>query len=374
MKKKTGKMILAGVFLAVSAMALAAYVILNQRQFGKQPASNALRAVMKSPHYVDDQFRNLSPTPMFTEDTSVPAVLVRNLFTARERRIPKEVIPSVKTDLHSLDPGKDLVVWLGHSSYYIQLSGKRFLIDPVMRPYASPFPFVNRAFKGSHVYTPEDMPPIDYLLISHDHWDHLDHETVVALEPRVNAVITGLGVGSHLAYWGYPPRKIHECDWYGQIGLEEGIRIHVLPARHFSGRGLIRNKTLWVSFVLETANRKLFFSGDTGYGPHLVEAGKRFGKFDLAILENGQYDKLWAYIHMMPEETAQAAIDLNASALLPAHSGKFALSNHAWDDPLARLAAASRNKPYQLLTPVIGNIVDLSDTTQRFSFWWESME
>lgn len=367
-------MILAGLFLAVLAAAISLFAISNQRQFGRHPAGDALNIIMKSPYYKEGEFKNLSPTPMFTEDTSVAAVLLKNLFTVRERLKPKGTIPSVKTDLHSLNPKQDLIVWLGHSSYYIQLSGRRFLIDPVMQPYASPFSFVNRAFKGSHVYTPEDMPVIDYLLISHDHWDHLDYETVTLLEPRVKSVITGLGVGSHLAYWGYPAKKIHEADWYSQLNLEEGVRIHVLPARHFSGRGLTRNKTLWVSFALETANRKVFFSGDTGYGSHLAETGNRFGRFDLAILENGQYDKLWAYIHMMPEETAQAAIDLNASALLPAHSGKFALANHTWDAPLSRLEAVSKDKPYRLLTPVIGDIVDLGDKTQQFSSWWKTLE
>ncbi|MCM1512034.1 MAG: MBL fold metallo-hydrolase [Oxalobacter formigenes] len=372
--KKTGKMILAGIFLAILSVTIAVFVILGQRQFGRQPKGDSLNAIMKSPHYVKGEFKNLSPTPLFTEDTSIAAVLLKSFFTAKERRIPKGTIPSVKTNLHLLDPKKNLIVWLGHSSYYIQLSGRRFLIDPVLHPYAGPFSFVNSAFKGSHVYTPEDMPVIDYLLISHDHWDHLDYETVTALEPRVKSVITGLGVGAHLIYWGYPAQKIHEADWYDQFVPEEGIRIHILPARHFSGRGLIRNKTLWVSFAIQTANRKIFFSGDSGYGPHFAEAGKYFGGFDLVILENGQYDKLWAYIHMTPEETAQAAADLKANALLPAHSGKFALSNHAWNDPLARLLAASKNQPYRLLTPIIGDTVNLSGKTQHFSFWWETLE
>ncbi|NLC23375.1 MAG: RomA family MBL fold metallo-hydrolase, partial [Oxalobacter sp.] len=163
-------------------------------------------------------------------------------------------------------------------------------------------------------------------------------------------------------------------DWYTALELEDGMRIHILPARHFSGRGLTRNKTLWVSFALESPGRRIYFSGDTGYGPHLAEIGNRFDGFDLAILENGQYDKRWATIHMMPEETAQAAVELKAKALLPAHSGKFSISYHAWDDPFIRIAKASEDKPYRLLTPVIGDRVDLEDETQLFPYWWEGME
>ena len=213
-----------------------------------------------------------------------------------------------------------------------------------------------------------------YLLITHDHWDHLDYPTVKMLESRVGKVICGLGVGFHLLEWGYPADKIVEADWFTRLKNPEGVDIHVLPARHFSGRGLVRNRTLWVSYALVSPKRRIFVSGDTGYGPHLKQIGETLGRFDLAILENGQYDKRWAYIHMMPEETAQAAVEIGAKALLPAHSGKFAISNHAWKDPFIRLARASYDKPYKLLTPVIGEPVYLEDEKQIFSHWWEKCE
>jgi len=367
------KMIFALLLLA-ACVALGACAYLHQPKFGRLPDGDRLAALTNSPHYVDGEFRNLIETPMFTEDRGFFSGLTANLFAEKKRRRPVAAIPSVKTDLRALNREVDAVVWLGHSSYFLQLGGRRILIDPVFSDHAAPLPFLNKAFAGTTLYTADDMPDIDYLLISHDHWDHLDYPTVTALQKRIGKVICGLGVGAHLAHWGYPETQIVEADWFETLRLEEDLIIHVLPARHFSGRLLARNKTLWIAFALETSQRRVFFSGDSGYGPHFAEIGEMFDGFDLAILENGQYDPLWAYIHMLPEETARAAEELHARALLPGHAGKFCISNHAWDDPFIRLTEASREKPYRLLTPKIGEVVDLSDGGQRFSHWWEGIE
>lgn len=365
---------MASLLLICAGLVLGAYTFLNRTEFGKNPEESHYETLKKSPRFIDGEFRNAVPTPMFTDDSTVFSGIVKSIFTSKERLVPEMAVPSVKTDLFSLDPAKDLVVWLGHSSYYVQLAGKRILVDPVFSLYASPFFLFNRAFDGTNVYRAEDIPAIDYLLITHDHWDHLDFQTVTALEPKVKKVVCGLGVGSHFANWGYSESKIVEADWFTGLRNNDGLDIHILPARHFSGRGVVRNRTLWVSFVLQSENRRIFLSGDTGYGPHMAQIGKLFDGFDLAILENGQYDKRWAFIHMMPEETAKAAVELGAKSVLPAHSGKFAISNHAWDEPFTRLAEASRNKPYRLLTPVIGESVDLDNEKQMFSHWWEQHE
>ncbi len=365
-------MIASLVLLILIVLFSAVFAFLYQTRFGKNPEGTRLERIRQSGNYVDGKFMNQLETPLFTSDDSVIAVLLKGLVTSKERLVPKGMVPSVKTDLHTLEEKKDIVVWLGHSSYYVQLAGKRILIDPVLSSYASPFFLFNRAFAGTTFYRPSDIPDIDYLLITHDHWDHLDYDTVRALKWRVKKVITGLGVGSHLEYWGYPASTIQEADWNTELKQADGLDIHVLPARHFSGRSLTRDKTLWVSFVLEAGGKRLFFSGDSGYGPHFAEIGKRFGSFDLAVLEDGQYDKRWALIHMMPEETAQAAVDLGAKAVLPAHSGKFAMANHAWDEPFVRLAEASHGKAYRLLTPEIGEPVDLNERGQVFSHWWEA--
>lgn len=346
----------------------------QQPRFGKLPDGSRLERIKSSPHYDSGQFQNLVLTPKFVEGDSSAAVTLKYLLGKKERLKPAEPIPVAKTDLKALDKTQDIVVWLGHSSYFLQLGGKRILIDPVFNTYASPVFFVNRAFAGTNQYSADDMPEIDYLLISHDHWDHLDYDTVTALRSKVNQVVCGLGVGAYLEQWGYEQSLIHEADWFGTLELDKDFVIHVLPARHFSGRMLTPNKTLWVGYALITPDRRVFYSGDGGYGPHFKQIGERLKGFDLAIMENGQYDARWPNIHMMPEEVAQATEDLHAKALLPGHAGKFAIANHAWDEPYDRVTAASRNKPYALFTPKIGEPVAVADPRQQFTQWWKGIE
>lgn len=341
--------------------------------FGKLPDGERLARIQASPNYRDGEFRNQQPTTMMTGEDGQLGTTWKFLFGKHERRTPEQALPIVATDLAKLDPDTDVAVWLGHSSYYLQLGGKRILIDPVFSNYAAPFSFMNRAFKGDYPFTPDNMPEIDYLILSHDHWDHIDYPTLNALKTKVKTVITPLGVGSHLAYWGFDESRIHEADWNDTLKLSPDFTVYVLPARHFSGRGMIsKNQTLWAGFLLETPQRKVFYSGDSGYGPHFAEIGQKFGGVDLAIMENGQYDKDWAQIHMMPEEAAQGAQDVQAKTMLPGHSGRFTISNHTWDDPYKRVAAASQDKPYQLLTPKMGEVVRIGDETQTFSRWWET--
>lgn len=202
----------------------------------------------------------------------------------------------------------------------------------------------------------------------------MDYPTVTALKPKIKNVICGLGLGAYFEEWGFDAKHILEADWFTVLEPENDITIHVLPARHFSGRLFSRNKTLWTGFALVTSERRIFYSGDGGYGPHFKQIGDMLNGFDLAIMENGQYDKNWPYIHMMPEEVARAAEELKAKALLPGHAGKFAIANHSWDDPFKRITAASQNKNYKLLTPMIGEPVELDNRQQLFSRWWERVE
>jgi len=262
---------------------------------------------------------------------------------------------------------------MGHSSYFLQMNGKRILIDPVFSAGAAPIPMLNKAFSGSNVYSVDDIPDIDYLLISHDHWDHLDYPTIMGLKSKIKNIVVPLGVGSYFSQWGFEKQVIHEGDWFSSIQLEPGMTIHILPARHFSGRLLTRNKTLWASFALITPQRRVYYSGDSGYSPHFKAIGTQFGHFDLAILECGQYNENWRNIHMMPEETAQAGQDLNARSVLPAHNSKFKLAHHSWDDPLSRLVKASQDKSYQLFTPMMGQKVWLDEKQQSFPHWWENL-
>lgn len=352
----------------------AAWAYLQQTKFGRLPEGEHFETIKRSPHYVNGEFRNLVETPMFADGSSFVSILLKAPFNRGERLAPSAAVPSVKTNLKALSVDKDTVVWLGHSSYFIQLGGKRILIDPVFSTSAAPMPGANQAFDGSTVYSAEDMPKIDYLLISHDHWDHLDYPSVAALRSKVGEVICGLGLGAYFEHWGYPKARIHELDWYGVLELDKGIKVHVLPARHYSGRLLTKNQTLWAAFAVEAPERKVFFGGDSGYGPHFAEIGRRFGGFDLVALDMGQYDARWPYIHMVPEQAARAAEDLRANALLPAHVGKFAIARHSWDEPFKRIVAASEGRSYRLLTPRIGEPIEFDEEGRSYMSWWRDIE
>lgn len=349
---------------------LAVVLFMQQKQFGKMPSGKRLALIKKSPNYRDEQFQNQSNTPALTEDVSYFEAMQQFFFTDKPRNVPADPLPSVKTDLLHADLSKDLLVWFGHSSYFIQIDGKRILVDPVFSGYASPVSFTNKAFKGTDRYTVADLPEIDYLFITHDHWDHLDYKTVVELQPKVKKVITGLGTGEHLEYWGYKPELIIEKHWNEALQLDSGFSAHALPARHFSGRTFSRNKSLWTSWILQTPTMKIYIGGDSGYDTHFADIGAQYGPIDLAILENGQYNKNWKYIHMMPGEIVKAAADLKAHAVLPVHVAKFSLALHPWDEPLINVAEAFKNSSTRLLIPMIGEEVRLKDSAQTFTKWW----
>lgn len=353
---------------------VAGIVFLRQPQFGKLPAGERLEIIKRSPNYKNGAFQNQSITPDLTEGASYFSVIKDFIFEKSKRVRPVDRIPSVKTDLLHLDIQKDVLVWFGHSSYYIQIDGKRILVDPVFSGSATPLPFGTIAFKGTDIYTVEDIPVIDYLFISHDHWDHLDYETIIKLKPKIKNVICPLGVGEHLEYWGYDKNNIIEKDWNEEIILEEGFTVHTVPARHFSGRGLKRNQSLWMAFVLQTPTMQIFIGGDSGYDQHFAEIGKIFGSFELVILENGQYNKAWKYIHSMPDEVLKIAKELNAKRLLPVHSSKFAIALHAWDEPLMKITALNKLANIPIITPLIGEQVNLKDSIQPFTEWWKNIK
>lgn len=369
-----GLKVISGLLGTTSAAAVGVYWFLQQPQFGRTPSGKRLERIQQSPNYRNGQFQNLSPTPMLTEGANYFSMLKEFIFGNRKKRIPVDRVPTRKVNLLELPAEENLLVWFGHSSYFLQLDGKSFLIDPVLSGSASPVSFTTRSFKGSDIYTTEDLPHIDYLLVTHDHWDHLDYETIKELEPKVGKVITGLGVGAHLERWGYAPAKIIEKDWNEEVLLEKGFRVNTAPARHFSGRGLKRNTSLWMSYILSTPSKRIYLGGDSGYDRHFKSIGQKYGPFDLVILENGQYDKSWKYIHMMPEQVVQAAEDLQAKELFPGHWAKFSLSNHAWSEPIIRLLEEAKAKNMLVVHPMIGDTVNLSIPHEKRDFWWEEVQ
>lgn len=357
----------------ITLLALATAAYLQHPLFGQLPQGARLADVAQSPYFVQGVFHNQIDSPRLTTDQSQWSMWMETLFGKKGQPRPPGAIPAIKTDLKALDAQQDLVIWLGHSSYFVQLGGQRILIDPVFSSTAAPVPLINQAFDGTSIYAADDMPEIDLLLITHDHYDHLDYPSIQALQPKVKQVVTGLGVGAHFEAWGYDKRTVQEADWYATLQPVAQLQIQVTPARHYAGRALTRDQSLWVGFALMTPQRRIFFSGDSGYAPHFAELGQRLGPFDWVALDAGQYDPRWANVHMNPEQAAQAAEDLRAKALTPAHVGRFSISPHDWDDPFKRITAASQGRSYALWTPEIGRPIYLDGRAQTFMPWWEAV-
>lgn len=349
-------MVTAIVFSVLFALGDIGFMFLSQKSFGRIPRGDRLERIKQSPNYDNDkkQFVNLDTTQLMTGEKSAAGSWMEYIFGKDTvQKVPDTALTVIRTDLRALPADRDWVVWFGHSSYLINLSGKKFLIDPILYK-GSPVSFINKMFKGTDVYKPKDFPDIDYLVISHDHWDHLDYEAVTELEPRVKNVVVPLGVGEHFEYWGYPKEKLIELDWW-----ESAQGITATPARHFSGRDLRQNKTLWASYVVETPKRKIWIGGDTGYGSHFAEIGKRFPGIDLAFLENGQYNVQWAQIHTMPEYLGREMVELNAARYMTVHNSRFCLSRHSYWEPLENAKRAAQESGKPLLTPQMGEVLYL---------------
>jgi len=356
--------------LTVGILALIVFLFLQQTSFGVAPSGARLDRIKASPNYVDGTFQNQSETPMFTGGGNFFSVMVNFLFVKHDRKEPDFVLPSIKRDLLVPPSAKPELTWFGHSSYLLQVNGLNILVDPVFSGRTSPVSWAGtKAFAGADVYQASDMPPIDIMVISHDHYDHLDYETILKLKDKVGLFVTSLGVGAHLEYWGVPAEKIKELDWWETAEVNPGVEFTAAPARHFSGRGIVRNKTLWSSFIFKTGNYNIYIGGDSGQDKHFKKIGDEYGPFDLAILENGQYNAFWSNIHMMPEETAEAAIALKAKVLFPVHWGKFALATHPWDESIGRVLKKAAALNLKVITPIIGEQVIL-DSIMPHSSWW----
>jgi L-ascorbate metabolism protein UlaG (beta-lactamase superfamily) len=356
-------------FLALSIIvALSIWLFMQQPQFGRKAKGNRLKRIQESPNYANGAFQNLNHTPALAEGVS-PVDILKSYINPPKDRKPANLMPSVKTNLNALPTENPVVVWFGHSSYLIKIGGKTLLIDPVFSGTASPVSFFGKNYAGTNEYGVDSLPEIDILIITHDHYDHMDYKTIKQLVPRVGQVVTSLGVGAHLERWGFEASRIQELDWGQKTELPDSISLTAVPARHFSGRGFKRNQTLWSSFVFQSATHKIYVGGDSGYDSHFKEIGAAYGPFDLAILECGQYNEFWKYIHMMPEQTAQAALDLQAKKLMPVHWAKFTLSLHAWYEPIERVVKHAQILNLPLVTPIIGQPVEIGKDYPNNEWW-----
>ncbi|UKT65306.1 MBL fold metallo-hydrolase [Pedobacter mucosus] len=355
----------------ILALAVLVSIILNLPVFGKLPTGLRLTKIKNLPNYNNGAIQNNSATPMQPEGISFFTVLKAFLFEKYPNKIPNKVLPNVDPDLDG-KPNSDNpeIIWFGHSSYLIKVNGLRILVDPIFSKTPSPFAFIGgKAFPGATFTCADKFKNIDILLITHDHYDHLDYLSILKIAPQAKKIVTSLGVGSHLEKWGVPFSKIEELCWLESITLFNDLEITAVSARHFAGRKFVRNQTLWSAFIIQTEKFKLFIGGDSGYDTHFAEIGENYGPFDIAILECGQYNAYWPYIHMYPEQTVQAAKDLNAKVLMPVHWGKFSLAMHDWDDPVKRVVAEAKKTNMPLVTPKLGETIILNKYMPTFNWW-----
>ena len=327
-----------------------------------------------SPQYQGCLFAN-PPNPQTPPSASGWAIWSRFLFSGKEGTVPVDPIPVqplTRARLEALDPLANHVVRLGHSSHLLKLQGRFWLIDPVFGNRASPFSFVGPKRFHAPPLTLQELPAIEGLVLSHDHYDHLDVPTIEHLALRVQRYFVPLGLKARLVALGVPAERVQEFDWW-QATQHAGVQLTATPAQHFSGRTLTdRNQTLWASWVLESGGQRLYYSGDTGYFDGFRQIGERFGGFDLALMENGAYDAYWPAVHMTPEETVQAFLDLRARVLYSVHNSTFDLAFHRWQDPLERLAALAAGRQIELATPQVGEVMTIGQP-RRNQRWWQGL-
>ncbi len=325
----------------------------------------------RSPHWRNGRFHNQVPTHLEIHARDLPGLLKAVLFPD-SNRAPKGGLPIVRVDPTALlaPPSAPRLTWFGHSALLLEMSGKIILLDPMLGNVPAPLPFLGRKrYTRQLPIEIDELPEVDVVVISHDHYDHLDRGSILKLRHRTRRWITSLGVARRLIRWGVPSEHITELDW-GEHAMIDDVKFTAAPARHFSGRGLWdRYRTFWSSFVIDNGKHRLYFNADSGYGAHFAEIGAQYGPFDLALMECGQYNEKWQAIHMMPEEAVQAALDLNATVAMPIHWGAFTLALHPWYEPPQRFTDEARRVGLRVTTPMIGEAVIVGEHYPDHEWW-----
>ncbi len=345
---------------------------------GSRPTGTRLEQISQSPQFNVDrrQFVNRLPA---VEPRLGP--ILRDWLKGAPHTAPDQpppVFPDTREVLARPSDDDLRVTWLGHSTLLVELDGVRLLVDPVWGKRASPWSFMGPARFHSPPVALDDLPEIDAVVISHDHYDHLDAPTIRQLANRVPKFLVPLGVGAHLESWGVAPERIVELDWWDEYEVED-VRVVATPARHFSGRFVIdRDATLWAGWAFIGGERRAFYSGDTAMFPGFAEIGRRLGPFDLTMIESGAYNQRWADVHLGPEQALQAHLDVRGRVMMPVHWGTFDLALHSWVEPAERLIVAAHNAGVTLVVPRLGQSVEPSSPPPVERWWpavaWQTAE
>jgi L-ascorbate metabolism protein UlaG (beta-lactamase superfamily) len=319
------------------------------------------------------RFFNLSPNLHHTTLWKTLQLMWKFAFNKPAGTVPSKTIPVLKISQADLLAAPDRSLFrLGHSTLLLKLRGEFWLTDPVFSKRASPFQWIGPKRFHQPPISIAELPPIKGVIISHNHYDHLDYDAVMQLNAKVAHFVTPLGVGDTLIKWGVPAAKIQQLDWWQETQIDE-LKLVATPAHHFSGRGLAdSNATLWASWVIIDDDLRVFFSGDTGYFEGFKEIGNRYGPFDVTMIETGAYGLDWPDVHMQPEQTLQAHLDLKGRNLLPVHNGTFDLSLHVWDDPFERIVALAERDGVTVSTPQMGERLNLN-APQAEGRWWRAL-
>lgn len=342
--------------------------------FGGDVSEKRKAQYQSSKQFSEGVFKNVKDVPKNQNFSETLKIARKFFFEKVENGRPNEVLSISQIDSLELAnyKGTSRLIWFGHSAFLLQMDGKNILIDPMFGEVPAPHPLLgaNRFYENLPIAI-EKLPEIDAVLISHDHYDHLDYESIKKLKNKVKLFYVPLGVGVHLEAWGVAKESITELDWWQEVYYQD-LQFVCTPAQHFSGRKLNNGQsTLWSSWVIKSQTENIFFSGDSGYSTHFKEIGDTYGPFDFAMLECGQYNTMWPEIHMFPEETVQASIDLKSKIFMPIHWGAFKLALHSWTDPIERAAAKAEELQVPILTPEIGEPIILEELTNGVSNWWK---
>ncbi|MCR8643400.1 MBL fold metallo-hydrolase [Paenibacillus sp. N1-5-1-14] len=340
--------------------------------FGGSVSKQQKEAFSKLDNYVDGKFENEVPAKMDMGISNIFSMLKEMIVGGKDRN-PSGQLPISPIDWEAIHSEQDSLTWLGHSAYILSMDNKKILLDPMLGRVASPVTWVgSKRYSEDLLPLIDKMPQIDAVLLTHDHYDHLDYPSIQKLKSKVNHFFVPLGVGNHLTRWGVPQENITELNWWDETEYE-GLKLALTPSKHFSGRGLWdRNSTLWGGWVILGKQTRFYSSGDGGYDAHFKAIGKKYGPFDMTLIEGGQYDKRWSWVHMTPEEAVQAHLDVNGKNMKLMHWGAFTLAYHSWTDPIDRAIVAAEKANVNLIAPPIGETVPLTrEMSVPITSWWK---